>query len=345
MINKTEIDNNNYLVNLDLDHTNLAKKTLDIEAQAILDLSTSISLIQNKLFNNSIKLLLSCAGKVVLIGMGKSGHIANKIAATLASTGTPSFFVHPAEASHGDLGMIEAHDIGILISNSGETQELLNLLPALKRKHMRLISITGNEASTLACNVDIHLEVKVVQEACPHNLAPTSSTTAVLALGDAIAICLLQAKGFSATEFSISHPGGRLGKKLLTHVKDIMRTGNDIPVLDIYANLSDALIEMTQKGLGMVAIVNNLTQKQVVGIFTDGDLRRVLQQNINVNTTALKNIMHEQPKLIQADDMAVNALNTMENLAIQQMLVVDNLQEKHLIGAFNMHDLLIAQIV
>ncbi len=322
-----------------------AQKALQIEAQAIVDLSKSLNLENNSVFDDAIRLLLTCTAKVILIGMGKSGHIARKIAATLASTGTPSFFIHPAEASHGDLGMIGEHDFCILISNSGETQELLNLLPALKRKKMRLLAITSNSLSTLARNVDIHLTVKVAQEACPHNLAPTSSTTAVLALGDAIAICLLQAKNFNATEFSFSHPAGSLGKKLLTHVRDIMRIENAMPVLDINASLSDTLIEMTHKGLGMTAVVNNLTQKQVVGIFTDGDLRRLLNNTSDFHGIALKDIMNKQPKLIQADNMAIDALNIMEALAIQQMLVVDDLENKQLVGAFNMYDLLAAQIV
>ncbi len=321
----------------------LAQQTLIIEANAITALSKNLS--KNTSFEKAIELLLKCSGKVVLIGMGKSGHIANKIAATLASTGTPSFFIHPAEASHGDLGMIQENDTAILLSNSGETAEIICLLPALKRKKIKLISITGNPNSTLSKESDINIDVFVEQEACPHNLAPTTSTTAALALGDAIALCLLDARGFSVDDFAVSHPGGSLGKKLLTRVKDIMRVNEKIPMVDMNASLADALLEMTQKGLGMTAIVNNLKDKKILGIFTDGDLRRLINTSKSFADIKIIHVMKQSPKTVNASQMAVDALNIMETQSINQILVSDGLENNILIGAFNMQDLLLAKIV
>ncbi|MFM2344985.1 MAG: hypothetical protein RLZZ210_1597 [Pseudomonadota bacterium] len=321
----------------------LAQKTLKIEADAIHSLS--LNLAKNDAFEQTIDLLLNCTGKVVVIGMGKSGHVASKIAATLASTGTSSFFVHPAEASHGDLGMIQDNDVAILLSNSGETAEVVCLLPALKRKKIKLISITGNPNSTLSKTADINIDAVVEQEACPHNLAPTTSTTVALALGDAIAICLLDARGFSPDDFAISHPGGSLGKRLLTRVKDIMRNGDRMPMVDMHSSLADALLEMTQKGLGMTSIVNNLEDKKVLGIFTDGDLRRLINTSHSFADIKIINVMKQSPKTVIASQMAVEALNMMESHAINQMLVVDNFENNILVGAFNMQDLLLAKIV
>jgi arabinose-5-phosphate isomerase len=321
----------------------LAQQTLKIESDAINNLS--LNLAKNECFEKAIDLLLKCNGKVVLIGMGKSGHIANKIAATLASTGTSSFFVHPAEASHGDLGMIQENDVVILLSNSGETAEVICLLPALKRKKIKLISITGNSNSTLSKVADINIDAVVKQEACPHNLAPTTSTTVALALGDAIAICLLDAKGFSPDDFAISHPAGSLGRRLLTRVKDIMRVEAKIPMVDIHANLADALMEMTQKGLGMTSIVNNFEDKKILGIFTDGDLRRLINTSKSFADIKIIDVMKASPKTVVASQMAVEALNIMESHAINQMLVIDSLENNILVGAFNMQDLLLAKIV
>jgi len=319
----------------------LAVKTLSIEAKAIENLAQNL----DGSFENTINKLLECTGKVIVIGMGKSGHIGNKIAATLSSTGTPSFFMHPAEASHGDLGMIQDNDVLLMLSNSGETAEIICLLPALKRKKNLIISITGNLNSTLARNSDIHLDAKVEKEACPHNLAPTTSTTVTLALGDAIAICLLEKKSFTEQDFAISHPGGSLGKRLLTRVKDIMRIDDNLPMVSIDSNFNMILLEMTQKGLGMTAIVNNKIEKKLLGIFTDGDLRRLINQNINFSEIFIEDVINKNPKFITPEEMAAFAVNIMENNAVSQLLVVDNNINKTLVGAFNMQDLLIAKII
>lgn len=292
-------------------------------------------------FVKACELILACKGRVVVIGMGKSGHIGNKIAATMASTGTPAFFVHPGEASHGDLGMITPQDVVIALSNSGETGEILTIVPILKRLRVPMISITGNRESSLSTEADINLHAGVEKEACPLGLAPTSSTTVALVLGDALAIALLDARGFTEEDFALSHPGGSLGRRLLLHVKDIMHTGDSIPVVQANDTLRDALLVMTEKGLGMTGIVNN--QQKVLGIYTDGDLRRTLDKNIDVHTAQIKDVMTANCKTIQAHLLAAEALTEMQQNKINAMLVVDD--KNRLIGALNMHDLLRAGVV
>lgn len=292
-------------------------------------------------FVKACELMLNCEGRVVVTGMGKSGHIGNKIAATLASTGTPAFFVHPGEASHGDLGMITSKDVVLALSNSGETGEILTILPIIKRLQVPMISITGKPRSTLATEADINLDAAVEKEACPLGLAPTSSTTVALVLGDALAVALLDARGFTEEDFALSHPGGSLGRRLLLHVNDIMHTGDRIPQVPEHASLRDALLEITDKGLGMTAIVNQ--QQQVLGIYTDGDLRRTLDKNIDVHTAAVREVMTANCKTIHANILAAEALTVMQQNKINAMLVVD--QNNTLIGALNMHDLLRAGVV
>ncbi len=295
----------------------------------------------NQDFVKACELMLNCEGRVVVTGMGKSGHIGNKIAATLASTGTPAFFVHPGEASHGDLGMITPKDVVLALSNSGETGEILTILPIIKRLQVPMISITGKQHSTLATEADINLDAAVEKEACPLGLAPTSSTTVALVLGDALAVALLDARGFTQEDFALSHPGGSLGRRLLLHVSDIMHTGDRIPHVPEQASLRDALLEITDKGLGMTAIVNQ--QQQVLGIYTDGDLRRTLDKNIDVHTASVKEVMTANCKTIPANILAAEALTIMQQNKINAMLVVD--QHNTLIGALNMHDLLRAGVI
>lgn len=292
-------------------------------------------------FAKACLLILGCRGRTVVTGMGKSGHIGNKIAATLASTGTPAFFVHPGEASHGDLGMITPEDVVIALSNSGETEELLTLLPVIKRLNVPLIALTGNIRSSLAEAATVSLDVGVTKEACPLGLAPTSSTTAALAMGDALAIALLEHRGFSSDDFARAHPGGTLGRRLLLHVEDIMHTGPDLPKVSESTLLKDALLVMTEKGLGTTAIVDE--QDQVLGIFTDGDLRRALDNEIDVHKTRIGEVMTREFKSITRDALAAEALATMEKHKINALLVLDN--QKHLIGILNMHDLLRARVV
>lgn len=292
-------------------------------------------------FVRACELMLACEGRVVVTGMGKSGHIGNKIAATLASTGTPAFFVHPGEASHGDLGMITPKDVVIALSNSGETGEILTILPIIKRLQVPMISITGKSSSTLATEADINIDASVEKEACPLGLAPTSSTTVALVLGDALAVALLDARGFTEEDFALSHPGGSLGRRLLLHVSDIMHSGNEIPKVNENASLRDALLEITQKGLGMTAIVN--AEDQLLGIYTDGDLRRTLDKNIDIHAAAIKDVMTANCKSIQQNLLAAQALTEMQQNKINAMLVVDN--NNRLIGALNMHDLLRAGVV
>lgn len=304
----------------------------------------AIDALRNRIdedFVRACELMLNCEGRVVVTGMGKSGHIGNKIAATLASTGTPAFFVHPGEASHGDLGMITPKDVVLALSNSGETGEILTILPIIKRLQVPMISITGKPHSTLATEADINLDAAVEKEACPLGLAPTSSTTVALVLGDALAVALLDARGFTEEDFALSHPGGSLGRRLLLHVNDIMHTGDRIPQVPEQASLRDALLEITDKGLGMTAIVNQ--QQQVLGIYTDGDLRRTLDKNIDVHTAAVKEVMTTNCKTIHANILAAEALTLMQQNKINAMLVVD--QNNTLIGALNMHDLLRAGVV
>ncbi|NIV17040.1 MAG: KpsF/GutQ family sugar-phosphate isomerase [Woeseiaceae bacterium] len=284
---------------------------------------------------------MDTTGRVVVTGMGKSGHIGNKIAATLASTGTPSFFVHPAEASHGDLGMITAHDLCLAVSYSGETDEIVTILPLIKRRGARLVSMTGNPKSTLARAADAHLDVSVEKEACPLKLAPTASTTATLAMGDALAVALLEIRGFTVDDFALSHPSGALGKRLLLRVDDVMRDGEAIPSVAPDVSLRDGLMEMTAKGLGMTAIVD--AKNSILGIFTDGDLRRALDAGVDVHSTPMRDIMHENPKTTGKDILAAEAVHLMEENKITSLLVADD--ENKLIGALNIHDLFRAGIM
>jgi arabinose-5-phosphate isomerase len=310
---------------------------VNIETAAVQALEARI----NGDFVTACQHMLACKGRIVVIGMGKSGHIGNKIAATLASTGSPAFFVHPGEASHGDLGMITSSDVVLALSNSGETREIITILPLIKRMGAPLISMTGNPASTLAREANVNLDVSVAKEACPLDLAPTASTTAALVMGDAVAIALLEARGFTAEDFALSHPGGSLGRRLLLHVYDIMHKGDAIPAVTQHASLRDALIEMTTKGLGMTAIVDG--EGRAVGIFTDGDLRRCLDRDVDVRAAKIADVMIPGGKHIAPDRLAVEALNLMEEKKINALLIVDN--DERLCGALNMHDLLRAGVV
>ncbi|MCW9077787.1 MAG: KpsF/GutQ family sugar-phosphate isomerase [Gammaproteobacteria bacterium] len=310
---------------------------VNIETAAVQALEARI----NGDFVTACQHMLACKGRIVVIGMGKSGHIGNKIAATLASTGSPAFFVHPGEASHGDLGMITSSDVVLALSNSGETREIITILPLIKRMGAPLISMTGNPASTLAREANVNLDVSVAKEACPLDLAPTASTTAALVMGDAVAIALLEARGFTAEDFALSHPGGSLGRRLLLHVYDIMHKGDAIPAVTQHASLRDALIEMTTKGLGMTAIVDG--EGRAVGIFTDGDLRRCLDRDVDVRAAKIADVMIPGGKHIAPDRLAVEALNLMEEKKINALLIVDH--DERLCGALNMHDLLRAGVV
>jgi arabinose-5-phosphate isomerase len=303
-----------------------------------------ISALQSRIdenFAGACELLLSCKGRIVVTGMGKSGHIGGKIAATLASTGSPAFFVHPGEASHGDLGMITKHDVVVALSNSGNTTEITTIIPILKRFAVPLISMTGDKNSTLAIAADINLDVSVSKEACPHDLAPTSSTTVALVMGDALAVALLQARGFTAEDFALSHPGGSLGRRLLLHVSDIMHTGERIPKVLENASVSEALLEMSEKGLGMTAIVD--VQDNVLGLYTDGDLRRSLDKNIDVRSTPICDVMTKNCKTAAASELAASMVKLMDDNSINGLLVTD--ENNKLIGAFNMHDILRAGIM
>jgi arabinose-5-phosphate isomerase len=315
----------------------LGKDVLRTEAAAVLGLLEQI----DQTFVNAVKLMLECRGRVVVSGIGKSGHIAHKIAATMASTGTPAFFVHPAEASHGDLGMITADDVVIAISNSGESTELVAIVPLLKRHGARLISITGVATSTLATLADIHLNARVEKEACPLGLAPTSSTTAALALGDALALALLKARGFSADDFARSHPGGKLGRRLLVRVSDVMHTGKELPIVGEGCSLAEALLEMSAKGLGMTAIVDG--ESRLRGLFTDGDLRRALAAGADLRDAKIAKLMTANPRTISPDRLAAEAFQMMEAKRINGLLVTDD--ENRLVGVFNMHDLFRAGVV
>ena len=315
----------------------LAREVLSIEAAAVQALSQRI----DEDFLHALDIILSCEGRVIVSGMGKSGHVARKIAATMASTGTPAYFVHPAEASHGDLGMVTAEDVFIALSYSGESQELLTIVPMLKRQGAKLISLTGNPRSSLALESDVHLNGAVDKEACPMNLAPTASTTAALALGDALAVALLDAKGFGEADFARSHPGGSLGRRLLTHVRDIMHSGNGIPAVGEDAMLSEAVLEISRKGLGMTAIVDQA--QHVLGIYTDGDLRRTLEKKLDFTTTPVSAAMSKQPGTIGPERLAAEAVQLMDQYNINQMLVVDT--DNKLVGALNMHDLLHAKVI
>lgn len=315
----------------------LAREVLLIEAREVEALANRL----DDSFTRAVTLILQCHGRVVVSGMGKSGHIGGKIASTLASTGTPAFFMHPGEASHGDLGMITPDDVVIALSNSGESDELLAIVPFLKRIGTQIISISGNPASTLAQEADVHLNAQVSQEACPLGLAPTASTTVMLALGDALAVTVLDQRGFSAEDFARSHPGGGLGRRLLMRVRDIMRQGDAIPSVPLNASLSDGLLEMSHKGLGMTAVVDGAGKP--LGIFTDGDLRRAFENNVNVMTTAIADVMHANPHSVSPDQLAVEAVEIMEQHKVNGLLVVN--PQGNLVGALNMHDLLIAKVV
>ncbi len=316
----------------------LARAVIENEAHAALALVPRL----NQDFVRACEYMLHCQGRIVVIGMGKSGHIANKIAATLASTGSPAFFVHPGEASHGDLGMITNKDVVIALSNSGETDEILTIVPLIKRLHVPLISLTGNPQSRLAREASVNLDVSVEKEACPLGLAPTTSTTVTLVMGDALAIALLESRGFTADDFARSHPGGRLGKRLLLHVADIMHRDAAIPIVAADATLSAALIEMTRKGLGMTTVID--ANNKLLGVFTDGDLRRILDHGeVNVHLIKIADIMTRNCKSIQANQLAATALQIMDSKRINALPVVD--QHDTLIGAINMHDLLRSGVV
>lgn len=315
----------------------LAREVLRIEARAVDAIADRL----DEHFSAAVALMLACQGRVVVSGMGKSGHIGRKIAATLASTGTPAFFMHPAEASHGDLGMITGQDLVLALSNSGESGELLAIVPQIKRTGARLISMTGNPDSELAKESDVHLDASVAQEACPLGLAPTASTTAALALGDALAVALLDARGFSAEDFARAHPGGALGRRLLVHVRDVMRRDDQIPRVAQGAGLAAALLEMSRKGLGMTAVVDGAGRP--VGIFTDGDLRRAFENGVNVADTQVDTVMHVRPQTISPYQLAVEAVELMESHKINGLLVVN--EHGVLVGALNMHDLLRAKVV
>ena len=309
---------------------------LKTEAKAISDLFERI----DDQFVRACQLMLQCKGRIVVSGMGKSGHIANKIAATLASTGTPAFYVHPGEASHGDLGMITPQDVVIALSNSGSTEELINILPLIKRLGVPLIAMTGNPESELAQEADINLDISVEKEACPLGLAPTASTTASLAMGDALAIALLDRRGFTEQDFARSHPGGRLGRRLLLHIRDIMHTGDNIPAVRADVTLSQALLEMTRAGIGMTAITSD--QNEVLGIFTDGDLRRVFERKVDPNQTLISEVMTSSCTTVSADILAAEGLKVMQESKINSLLVTD--EHNLLIGALNMHTLLRAGV-
>ncbi len=315
----------------------MARRTLDIEAAAIANLRARI----DDSFARAVETLLACSGRVVVTGMGKSGHIAGKIAATLASTGTPAFFMHPAEASHGDLGMITGQDVVIALSNSGESPEIAGIVPLIKRRGAKLIGMTGNPASTLGREADIHLYSGVEQEACPLNLAPTASTTAALALGDALAVATLYARGFTAEDFARTHPGGALGRRLLIHVRDLMHAGEALPRVTAQASLKEALLEMTRKGLGMTAVVD--ADLRLLGVFTDGDLRRLLDRDVDVRGTMIADVMKRNPRTISEDALAVEAVRVMEDTKVNGLLAQD--AAGRLTGALNMHDLLRAGVV
>ena len=315
----------------------LGLAVIDTEAEAVAALRERI----DDAFARACRYLLGCRGRVVVSGMGKSGHIGGKIAATLASTGTPAFFVHPGEASHGDLGMITSQDVVLALSNSGETDELVNILPLIKRLGVPLVTMTGNPRSSLAEAADVNLDVSVAREACPLGLAPTSSTTAALVMGDALAVALLEARGFTAEDFARSHPGGRLGRRLLLHVADVMHRGERVPAVRGDVPLREALVEMSRQGLGMTAVVD--ADRRVIGIFTDGDLRRTLDRGIDVRAVRVDAVMIAHPVTANAELLAAEALALMESRKINALLVTD--ADGRLVGALNMHDLLRARVV
>jgi len=320
-----------------MNYIDSAKRVIEIETQAIANLADRL----NDDFTNACNILFACKGKVVVSGMGKSGHIGNKIAATFASTGTPAFFMHPGEANHGDLGMLSKGDVLLAISNSGETNELVNLLPVVKRLGIKVVAMTNSASSSLGQHADVVLNISVEKEACSLGLAPTSSTTATLVMGDALAVALLDHKGFTSDDFALSHPGGSLGRKLLLKVNDIMQIGSDIPLVTEDASVADALLEISKKGLGMTGVVT--PDGKLTGVFTDGDLRRILDARIDVHSAAVKDVMTKGGKSTTADQLAVEALNLMETHKISALMVTDN--QRKPVGAFNMHMLLKAGVL
>jgi arabinose-5-phosphate isomerase len=315
----------------------LGRAVLDIESRAIQELIAQI----DTTFAEAVTAMLACRGRIVVIGMGKSGHIGGKIAATLASTGAPAFFVHPGEASHGDMGMITPDDVVLALSNSGETDEVVILVPLIRRLDVPLVAMTGNPESTLATQANVHINVAVSEEACPLGLAPTSSTTAALAMGDALAIAMLQARGFTEQDFALSHPGGALGRRLLLKIGGLIHTGSGMPVVAPSATIAEALVEMTRKGLGMTAVVDS--ERHVVGIFTDGDLRRVIDQKHDINSTQIENVMTPECTMVDVDLLAAEALRIMQDGKFNALLVVD--AQQRLTGVLNMHDLLRSRVL
>jgi len=315
----------------------LARETFDIEARALLALQAR----QGDSFVDAVRAMLQCSGRVVVMGMGKSGHVGRKVAATLASTGTPALFVHPAEASHGDLGMVTPGDVVLAISNSGESDELAAILPALKRLGVTLVAMTGRPDSSLASHADITISSAVDQEACPLNLAPTTSTIAQMAVGDALAVALLDARGFREEDFARSHPGGSLGRKLLTHVRDVMRSGDDVPQVPPSTPFVDTMREMTRKGLGATAVLGE--RGEILGIFTDGDLRRLVEQGRDLRALTAADVMHRSPRRVRSDALAVDAADLMELHRITVLLVVD--ADDRLVGVINTNDLMRAKVI
>ena len=318
------------------DYISVAKRVLDIESSAIADLKSDLG----KSFIHACEICFNCSGKIIVMGLGKSGHIADKIAATFASTGTPAFFIHPSEAIHGDLGMIDSEDVVLVLSNSGETEEIVSLIPVIKNMGIKIIALTGNEESKLSTEADIHVHVLVKEEACPMNLAPTASTSAALAMGDAIAVALLEKRGFTKEDFAKSHPGGSLGKQLLLSVQDIMHKGDEIPAVYETDKLASGLIEMSEKALGMTVVIDQ--KGDLVGIFTDGDLRRTLENKVDIQNTYMKEVMKKDPYVINKEMLAYNAVAKIQNKKITSLVVVDG---KKVIGALNIHDLFRAGVM
>ena len=318
------------------DYIDVANRVLDIESAAIKNLKGTL----NKSFVEACEACGNCKGKIIVMGLGKSGHIADKIAATFASTGTPAFFIHPSEAIHGDLGMIDKEDVVLILSNSGETEEIVSLIPIIKNMGIIIISLTGNKKSKLSNEATINLNVEVKEEACPMNLAPTASTTAALAMGDAIAVALLEKKGFTKEDFAKSHPGGSLGRKLLLSLGDIMHKDNEIPIVYETDKLASGLIEMSEKALGMTAVLND--NNELVGIFTDGDLRRTLENKVDIQSTYMKEVMSKDPYIMNEDTLAYNAVATIQEMKITSLLIV---KDKRVIGALNIHDLFRAGVM
>ena len=318
------------------DYIDVANRVLDIESAAIKNLKGTL----NKSFVEACEACENCKGKIIVMGLGKSGHIADKIAATFASTGTPAFFIHPSEAIHGDLGMIDKEDVVLILSNSGETEEIVSLIPMIKKMGITIIALTGNKKSKLSKEASVHVYVEVKEEACPMNLAPTASTTAALAMGDAIAVALLEKKGFTKEDFAKSHPGGSLGRKLLLSLGDIMHKNNEIPIVYETDKLASGLIEMSEKALGMTAVLND--NNELVGIFTDGDLRRTLENKVDIQSTYMKEVMSKDPYIMNEDTLAYNAVATIQEMKITSLLIV---KDKRVIGALNIHDLFRAGVM